>query len=78
MNTRRRGTAAWVVLIVGAHLSLPSFTFANPPDPDWAHALFDEGNDDGIVLAAMADDAARPHLADSGRDAPAAGLPGSD
>jgi hypothetical protein len=66
------------VLIVGAHLSLTSFTFANPPDPDWAHGLLDEGNYDDIVLAVMAMTAFVPPLADCGRDAPAAGLPGSD
>jgi hypothetical protein len=54
MGSRMRLRSLWVLLVAGCHLWLTSFTFANPPDPEWTDGVSDEGDYDDIVLAVMA------------------------
>jgi len=42
------------LLVLGTHLWLASFAFANPPDSIETGGLFDEGDFDDIVLVVMA------------------------
>jgi hypothetical protein len=43
------------LLVLGAHLWLPAFVFASPPDPiDTTGGYFDDGDYDDVVLLVMA------------------------
>ena len=42
------------LLVLGVHLWLAPFAFADPPDPIEMGGIFDDGDADDIVLAVMA------------------------
>jgi hypothetical protein len=59
MSAGRRSQGALshlvALLVLGAHLWLPAFVFASPPDPiDTTGGYFDDGDYDDVVLLVMA------------------------
>jgi hypothetical protein len=44
----------YVTLLLGAHVALPPFTFADPPEPPWLTGISDDADADDVGPVEMA------------------------